>query len=92
MAKYKDFFVDLMMTEELSLPVPGNEGDDTMDALKDSVTMFCSFAAFGMLPIIGFVCAGALVPSLDVSRCAATRGCHMDMDIGHRYIHMNEDT
>ena len=26
--------------------------------------MFISFAAFGMLPIIGFVCAGALVPGL----------------------------
>jgi len=62
MAKYKDFFVDLMMTEELALPVPGDT--DNMDSLKDGCTMFISFTVFGMLPIIGFVCAGALVPGL----------------------------
>ena len=63
MAKYKDFFVDLMMTEELSLPVPGD--DDMLDSLKDGFTMFVSFTIFGMLPIIGFVVAGALVPGLE---------------------------
>ena len=40
MAKYKDFFVDLMMTEELALPVPSETG--TEDALKDGVAMFLS--------------------------------------------------
>ena len=35
-AKYKDFFVDLMMTEELSLPVPGDS--DNTESLKDGIT------------------------------------------------------
>ena len=65
MAKYKDFFVDLMMTEELSLPVPGDS--DNLESLKDGCTMFVAFAAFGMLPIIGFVAAGALVSVLLLS-------------------------
>ena len=37
MAKYKDFFVDIMMTEELSLPVPTD--GDTVESLKDGFTM-----------------------------------------------------
>lgn len=69
MAKYKDFFVDLMMTEELSLPVPGDS--DNLDSLKDGFTMFLSFAAFGMLPIIGFVVSGAIVPGLGTSELFA---------------------
>ena len=63
MAKYKDFFVDLMMTEELALPVPGE--DDNNDALKDGLVMFLAFTAFGMLPIVGFVAAGAFFPGLE---------------------------
>lgn len=37
MAKYKEFFVDIMMTEELALPVP-SEGD-SLESLKDGATM-----------------------------------------------------
>ena len=51
-----------MMTEELSLPVP--EEDDNLNSLKDGFVMFCSFAFFGMLPILGFVVVPALVPGL----------------------------
>ena len=56
MAKYKQFFLNIMMTEELCLPVP--EPDDNINSLKDGLVMFASFAFFGMLPILGF----ALVP------------------------------
>ena len=50
------------MTEELSLPVP--EEDDNLNSLKDGFVMFCSFAFFGMLPILGFAVVPALDPSL----------------------------
>jgi len=59
MAKYKHFFLNIMMTEELSLPVP--EDDDNLNSLKDGIVMFASFALFGMLPILGF----AIVPLID---------------------------
>ena len=62
MAKYKDFFVDLMMTEELNLPLPSPDG--SMDAFRDGLTMFVSFAVFGLLPVCGFVAAGILYPSM----------------------------
>ena len=59
MAKYKDFFVDIMMTEELALPVP--TGEDTMESLKEGGVMFASFTIFGMLPILAFVIADSVV-------------------------------
>ena len=62
MAKYKDFFVDIMMTEELSLPVPSD--GDTAESFKDGLVMFLSFSFFGMLPIIGFFVADQIVPGL----------------------------
>ena len=58
-SRYKTFFLNIMMTEELCLPVP--EEDDNINSLKDGFVMFCSFAFFGMLPILGF----AIVPMLD---------------------------
>jgi len=78
MAKYKDFFVDLMMTEELSLPVPSDTG--AMDAFKDGFTMFCAFAFFGMLPLVGFVLAGIFYPEvtsegLFMIACGVTSFC-----------------
>ena len=63
MSKYKEFFVNIMMTEELSLPVP--DPDDDVNSRKEGVVMFLAFAFFGMLPILGFVAAPALAPSLD---------------------------
>jgi len=60
MAKYKDFFVDVMMTEELALQVP--EEDHKTDSMKEGVVMFCSFATFGSLPLLGYVIIPALFP------------------------------
>jgi len=65
MAKYKDFFVDIMMTEELSLPVPSD--GDSMESFKDGLTMFISFACFGLLPILGFVVASLVFPGIDTA-------------------------
>ncbi|KAI2501132.1 VIT family [Fragilaria crotonensis] len=53
MAKYKDFFVDIMMTQELQLQVP--EDDHVTESFREGVIMFCSFAFFGALPLIGYL-------------------------------------
>ena len=75
MSKYKDFFVDVMMAEELQLQVP--EEDHRIESMKEGVTMFCAFAAFGSLPILGYVIIPALFPSLPdemlfAAACAVT--------------------
>lgn len=62
MAKYKNFFLNIMMTEELALPVP--EEDDNLNSLKDGLVMFASFAFFGMLPILGFALVPLVFPAL----------------------------
>lgn len=53
MSKYKNFFVDVMMAEELQLTVP--EDDYVWENFKEGVIMFLSFAAFGSLPLLGYV-------------------------------------
>ncbi|CAM9432065.1 unnamed protein product [Ascophyllum nodosum] len=58
MAKYDDFFVNLMMNEELGLQVP--TGDD--DTIKEGFVMFLSFAFFGAMPLLGYVIVPALKP------------------------------
>jgi len=62
MAKYKEFFVDVMMTEELALQVP--EENHKIAAAKEGLAMFCSFATFGSLPLIGYVVIPSLFPTL----------------------------
>eukprot|EP00308_Calcidiscus_leptoporus_P001776 CAMPEP_0119379928 /NCGR_PEP_ID=MMETSP1334-20130426/54740_1 /TAXON_ID=127549 /ORGANISM="Calcidiscus leptoporus, Strain RCC1130" /LENGTH=298 /DNA_ID=CAMNT_0007399581 /DNA_START=27 /DNA_END=923 /DNA_ORIENTATION=+ len=63
MAKYKAFFVNVMMREELSLPLPSDEGP--LESVREGAVMFLSFACFGMVPITGFVLVPAVLPSLD---------------------------
>jgi len=63
MAKYKDFFVDHMMMEELDLQVP--DEDHVAESFREGVIMFCSFAAFGSLPLLGYVIVPALFPQLE---------------------------
>jgi len=53
MAKYKDFFVDVMMTQELQLQVP--DVNHVKESFREGVVMFCSFAFFGALPLLGYV-------------------------------------
>ena len=50
MAKYKDFFVDVMMTQELELQVP--DEDHVQESFREGVVMFLSFATFGVPAII----------------------------------------
>lgn len=65
MAKYKDFFVDIMMQQELELQVP--EDDHVQESMKEGVVMFCSFAFFGALPLLGYVIIPILYPTLGES-------------------------
>ena len=62
MAKSKQFFLNIMMTEELCLPVP--EPDDNINSLKDGMVMFASFAFFGMWPVLGFALVPMFIPGL----------------------------
>lgn len=75
MAKYKDFFVDLMMNQELELLVP--EEEHVKESMYEGLVMFCSFASFGALPLLGYVIIPATLPHLDeeflfTSACVVT--------------------
>lgn len=61
MAKYKDFFVDIMMTQELQLQVP--ETDHVRESFNEGIIMFLSFATFGAFPLLGYVIFPAVFPS-----------------------------
>ena len=75
MAKYPEFFVDIMMAEELQLQVP--EDSHKCDSMKEGLVMFLSFAIFGSLPLLGYViiplCFSDLPEeALFVSACVVT--------------------
>ncbi|KAI2492649.1 VIT family [Fragilaria crotonensis] len=75
MAKYKDFFVDIMMTQELQLQVP--EDDHVTESFREGVIMFCSFAFFGALPLIGYLVFPSAFPNMSeeelfLAACAVT--------------------
>lgn len=53
MSKYKNFFVDVMMAEELKLQVP--DDDYVWESFREGVVMFFSFAFFGSLPLLGYI-------------------------------------
>jgi len=61
-AKYEDFFVDVMMAEELQLAVP--EDDHVQESVREGIIMFLSFAAFGSLPLLGYVIIPISFPDL----------------------------
>jgi len=58
MSKYTDFFVDVMMAEELELQVP--DDNYLAESFREGLIMFCSFAFFGSLPLLGYVLAPIL--------------------------------
>jgi VIT1/CCC1 family predicted Fe2+/Mn2+ transporter len=75
MAKYKDFFVNHMMNMELQLQVPSD--NHVQESMKEGFVMFCSFAFFGALPLLGYVLIPTLFPNSDefmlfVSACCIT--------------------
>mmetsp|Transcript_32500 Transcript_32500/g.51704 ORF Transcript_32500/g.51704 Transcript_32500/m.51704 type:complete len:148 (+) Transcript_32500:507-950(+) len=50
MSEHRDFFVDIMMVEELGLQVP--DGDD--NPWFDGFVTFCAFVFFGFFPLLGY--------------------------------------
>ena len=72
MAKYDDFFVDLMMQQELELQVP--EDDHVEQSMKEGFVMFCSFAFSGSAPLLGYTVIPWLFPHLD-ERVLFTAAC-----------------
>jgi len=56
LAKYREIFLEAMMKDELDLPMPDEA--DHANSVRSALTMFASFAVFGMVPVFGF----ALVP------------------------------
>jgi VIT1/CCC1 family predicted Fe2+/Mn2+ transporter len=75
LSKYKDFFVDLMMQQELELQVPSK--DHIQESLREGVVMFLSFTFFGALPLLGYVIIPLCFPhlgeqSLFVCACVVT--------------------
>mmetsp|Transcript_4265 Transcript_4265/g.19349 ORF Transcript_4265/g.19349 Transcript_4265/m.19349 type:complete len:282 (+) Transcript_4265:61-906(+) len=55
MAKYKNFFLDVMMVEELGL-MPPDEDDQPW---KNGVVTFVAFVFFGFIPLLSYVTANA---------------------------------
>jgi len=62
LSKYHDFFVDLMMSQELELQVPAE--DHVKESMREGVVMFLSFATFGAMPLLGYVIIPASFPEL----------------------------
>jgi DNA damage-binding protein 1 len=52
-----------MMTQELELQVP--EEDHVQESVREGFTMFCSFAFFGALPLLGYAIIPAQFPHLN---------------------------
>jgi vacuolar iron transporter family protein len=55
MAEYEDFFVDLIVSQELGQL---SADDSELNFIQDGFIMFISFASFGILPLIPFVLGG----------------------------------
>lgn len=51
MAKYRELFIDVMMTEELGLQVP----DEDESPAKEGLITFTSFLVFGFVPLLGYI-------------------------------------
>lgn len=51
MSKYKDFFISIMVMEELQLKIP----DPDESPYKEGFVTFCSFLLFGTIPLLGYI-------------------------------------
>eukprot|EP00035_Acanthoeca_spectabilis_P020328 m.432339 g.432339 ORF g.432339 m.432339 type:complete len:311 (+) comp17422_c0_seq1:294-1226(+) len=60
MAKYGEFFVDHMMTEELGMLPPESSSDVFRGLLANSTVMFFSFLVFGLVPLLSYICLSTI--------------------------------
>jgi vacuolar iron transporter family protein len=67
MAKYPNFFLDVMMVEELGLMPP----DDGESPAKNGLVTFLAFVCFGFVPLTSYVLAGVTGASADANFIAA---------------------
>jgi VIT1/CCC1 family predicted Fe2+/Mn2+ transporter len=67
MSKYKNFFLDVMMVEELGLMPP----DDDDSPAKNGLVTFVSFVLFGFIPLLPYVLGGATKASDGANFAAA---------------------
>lgn len=64
MAEYEDFFVDLIVSQELGQITEDSE----LSLIQDGFIMFISFATFGILPLIPFILGSyKIIPEDDLS-------------------------
>lgn len=63
MAQYENFFVGLMVAEELGLQIPDNDTDSAL--LTDAFVMFLSFACFGTVPLVAYLAVAGEVVAAD---------------------------
>jgi len=63
MSKYKNFFLDVMMVEELGLMPP----DDEDSPAKNGAVTFLAFCVFGFVPLLSFVFGGVTGASDEVN-------------------------
>jgi len=76
-SRYPEFFVNVMMVEELGLFVP--EADAHCESIKDGFLMFLAFVAFGAMPLLGYVVLPRLLGvagphELFLAACSVTGG------------------
>lgn len=64
MAQYENFFVGLMVAEELGLQIPEDDNDSAL--LTDAFVMFFSYACFGVVPLLAHFAVVTEVLSADV--------------------------
>ena len=75
MSKYQNFFLDVMMVEELGLMPP----DEDDSPARNGLVTFASFVFFGFIPLLPFVLGRATKASDDVNFAVACilTGCTM---------------
>lgn len=69
MSQYENFFINLLVTEELGSPPPD---DDELTLMSDACVMSLSYAGFGAIPLLTYCLGGASIyVSKDVSSLRA---------------------